>query len=121
MNRYIPIAALCLMFTPAYAAEVGEVQAESIDLGGFRGVVFYTAENEGYRVVVTIAQGETGLPVRFEAMLTETQKMTITVPGKLGEKSHVLEMSRAGDKLLVAHPQDSVGAVVLATPEISTP
>jgi hypothetical protein len=115
MNRYIPIAALCLMFTPAYAAEVGEVQAESIDLGGFRGVVFYTAENEGYRVVVTIAQGETGLPVRFEAILTETQKMTLSVPGKLGEPSQVLEMSRAGGKLVVASPRPPLNDVVLAT------
>ena len=34
MNRYIPIAALCLMFAPAYGGEVGDLQAESIDLGG---------------------------------------------------------------------------------------
>ena len=116
MNRYIPIAALCLMFTSAHAGEIGELQAESIDLGGFRGVVYYATENEGYRVVATIAEGETGLPVRFEAILTESQKMTITVPGKLGETSHVLEMSRAGGKLVVASPRASADAVVLASP-----
>ena len=116
MNRYIPIAALCLMLTPAHAGEIGELQAESIDLGGFHGVVYYATENEGYRVVATIAEGETGLPVRFEAVLTESQKMTITVPGKLGETSHVLEMSLAGGKLVVASPQASADAVVLASP-----
>src|SRR5262245_25630280 len=113
MNRYIPIAALCLMLTPAHAGEIGELQAESIDLGGFRGVVYFTPENEGYRVVTTIAQGETGLPVRFETLLTETQKLTITGPGKMGEKTHVLEMSRAGGKLVVASPQAALNTVVL--------
>lgn len=121
MNRYIPIAALCLMLTPAHAGEIGELQAESIDLGGFRGIVYYTTENEGYRVVATIAEGETGLPVRFEAILTGTQKMTISVPGKLGEITRVLEMSRAGGKLVVVSPQASVGTVVLASPQTSAP
>jgi hypothetical protein len=119
MNRYIPIATLCLMLTPAHGGEIGELQAESINLGGFRGVVYCTAENGGYRVVATIAEGETGLPVRVEAILTETQKMTISVPGELGETSHVLEMSRAGGKLVVANPQPPLDDVVLATPQTS--
>ena len=121
MNRYIPIAALCLMFAPAYAGEIGDLQAESIDLGGFRGVVYYTTENGGYHVVATIAEGETGLPVRFEATLTETQKMTISVPGKLGEMSHVLEMSGADGKLVVANPQPPVTEMMIASPQISAP
>jgi len=121
MNRYIPIAVLCLMFAPAYGGEVGDLQAESIDLGGFRGVVYYTSENGGYHVVATIAEGETGLPVRFEATLTETQKMTISVPGKLGEMSHVLEMSGTGGKLVVANPQAPVNEIAIASPPAPAP
>ena len=109
------------MLTPAHAGEVGDLQAESIDLGGFRGVVYYTSENGGYHVVATIAEGETGLPVRFEVSLTETQKMTISVPGKLGETSQVLEMSGAGGKLVIANPQTPVSTVVLVTPQPSAP
>src|SRR4029453_2216736 len=30
MKRYVSIAALCLMFAPAYGGEVGDLQAESI-------------------------------------------------------------------------------------------
>ena len=114
MNRYIPIAALCLMFTSAHAGEIGELQAESIDLGGFRSVVYYATENEGYRVVATIVEGETGLPVRFEAVLTESQKMTITVPGKLGEMSQVFELTRTGGKLVVASPESTDNELTVA-------
>ena len=85
------------------------------------GVVYYTSENGGYHVVATIAEGETGLPVRFEATLTETQKMTISVPGKLGEMSHVLEMSGAGGKLVVADPQPPINEIAIASPPASTP
>ena len=45
------------------------------------------------------------LPVRFEVTLTETQKLSISVPGKLGEQSQVLEMSHVGTKLVIAPPQ----------------
>jgi hypothetical protein len=109
------------MFAPAYGGEVGDLQAESIDLGGFRGVVYYTSENGGYHVVATIAEGETGLPVRFEATLTETQKITISVPGKLGEMSRVLEMSGAHGKLVVANPQPPINAIAIASPQASAP
>ena len=121
MKRYVSIAALCLMFAPAYGGEVGDLQAESIDLGGFRGVVYYTSENGGYHVVATIAEGETGLPVRVEATLTETQKRTISVPGKPGEMSRVLEMSAAGGKLIVANPPPPTNEIAIASPPASTP
>ncbi|MER8441075.1 hypothetical protein NKH36_08735 [Mesorhizobium sp. M1312] len=61
----------------------------------------YTDENDGYRVIATIADGEAGLPVRFSATLAEGQSTTISVPGKLGEPEQSLELSRSGDKLTV--------------------
>ena len=33
--------------------------------------------------------------MRFEAILLDGQKVTISVPGKLGEQSHILEKSRS--------------------------
>jgi hypothetical protein len=35
----------------------------------------------------------------------DAQKVTISVPGKAGEKSQVLEMSRTGDKVVFSDPQ----------------
>jgi hypothetical protein len=108
--------------TPVQAGEITDLQAESIDVGDFHGIVFYTDEHDGYRVVATIAQGETGLPVRFEATISETQKLSISVPRKLGERSHVIEISRAGGKLLVARPSQlpSNGEVIIAKRKGST-
>jgi len=105
MRNCIALAMLCLAGTSGQAGELTVLQAESFDVGGYHGIAYYTSESDGYRVVATIAQGETGLPVRFEATLTEAQKITITVPGRLGEKSHVFELTRAEGKLFVASPE----------------
>jgi hypothetical protein len=105
MYKYAVLWALCLGAPHVIAGELVDLQAESVEIGGFRGVVYYTSDHDGYRVVATIAEGETGLPVRFEAVLAEAQKITISVPGKLGDMSHVLELSRAGDKIVVSEPQ----------------
>jgi hypothetical protein len=90
------------------------MEADSISLGDFRGVVYYTSEHDGYRVVATVAEGEAGLPIRFEVTLTEAQKVTITVPRKLGEMSQVLELSRRGEKLVVGKPLEPI---MIARPE----
>jgi hypothetical protein len=117
MYRCLLIAAVSLMIAPAAAGELADLQAESIDLGGYRGVVYYTNDHGDYRVVTTIAEGETGLPVRFEATLSENQKLTISVPAPLGEKSHVLELTRAGAKLVVAKPELPASQVIAASPQ----
>ncbi|WP_245465460.1 hypothetical protein [Mesorhizobium sp. M6A.T.Ce.TU.016.01.1.1] len=95
------VAAFFLAASPLHAGELSAMAGESIDLGGFRGVLHYTDENDGYRVIATIAEGETGIPVRFSATLAEGQSATISVPRKLGEPEQNLEISRSGDKLTV--------------------
>jgi hypothetical protein len=116
MYRYMLLAALCAVTNPAYAGEVGEIQATSIDLGGFRGVVYYTSEAGGYRVIATIAEGENGLPVRLEATLLDGQKVTVSVPGKLGEDGHSIEMMRSNSKLIVGPSSMGSDSVVDARP-----
>jgi hypothetical protein len=105
MTKYIAVAALLLTLSPAHAGEMVEFQAEGINLQGFTGVVFYTNGADGYHLIATIAEGERGMPVRFEATLTDSQKVTISVPGNPGEKSRMLEISRSGDKLMLIEPQ----------------
>ncbi|MGX9116112.1 hypothetical protein ACWTU6_05350 [Mesorhizobium sp. BHbsci] len=111
MYRYIAFAALCMAAMPAHADELGAMKAESIDLAGFLGVVYYTPQEDGYRVVTTIAQGEAGLPVRFVATLTENQIVAVSVPGKVGESDQIIKISRVGGKLVVS-PQPIDGIVV---------
>ncbi|MGH6925860.1 MAG: hypothetical protein ACRED5_19210 [Propylenella sp.] len=103
MCRFMALAALCLaaLALPAHAGELRPLGAESIELGGFRGVVYYTSEDDGYRVVATMAEGDTGPPVRFVATLAENQSLTISIPGKVGEPGQEVEISRVGEKLLL--------------------
>ncbi|APO68925.1 hypothetical protein IE4872_CH03325 [Rhizobium gallicum] len=95
------LAAFGLAASPLHADGLSAMAGESIHVGGFHGVFYYTDENDGYRVVATIAEGEAGVPVRFSATLAEGQSATISVPGKLGEPSQSLEISRSDDKLVV--------------------
>jgi hypothetical protein len=110
MERCLLFAAVCVITSPLYAGEVAEIQAASIDLHGFWGIVYYTSQSDGYRVVATISEGESGLPVRFEATLLDGQKLTISVPNKLGEPSNVVEMTRLHQRLVVSPPHPSEAA-----------
>src|SRR5262245_22786927 len=114
MYRFLLLAGLWFITSPAYASELTEIQAASIDVSGFRGVVYYTSESDGYRVVTTISEGENGLPLRFEASLLDGQKVIISVPGKLGEAAHALEVRRVHSTVTVAPPPPP--EAILASP-----
>src|SRR5262245_15171601 len=116
MLRYLMLAALSLAVTPAHAAELIALQGGSIEVGSFHGVVFYTNEPDGYHVVATIADGEAGLPVRFEATIVGNQKLLISVPGKLGGQSDVIEIARAGGRLAIAPPPPASARIVEGLP-----
>jgi hypothetical protein len=98
------LSVLALGASVGQAAEMTEFHAASIDLNGFRGVVFYTDEVDGYHLLTTIAEGERGMPVRFEATLIDGQKAVISVPGKVGEKDRRVEISRMGSTLMLTEP-----------------
>ena len=101
---YLAAIALVAAAVTAQASELVPYAGETIALGSFRGNGYYIDGQDGYRVVATLAEGETGVPVRFEATLADHQSFTISVPGKLGEQSEVLEISRAGNKVIMSHP-----------------
>lgn len=111
------LAAFYLATTPLHAGELSAMAGESIDLGRFHGVVYYTSEDDGFRVVATIADGEAGLPVRFSATLADNHTTTISVPGELGEAAHSLEISRSGDKLTVKEVDFASSPEMQATAE----
>lgn len=110
------LAAVWLTASPLQASELPPMAGESIDLGRFHGVVYFTSEADGHQVVATIADGEAGPPVRFSATLADNRSVTISVPGKLGEPGHSLEISRSGDKLVVTEAGRASGNA--ASPEM---
>jgi hypothetical protein len=88
----------------AAASELAPGDGHSIHLGRFNGSVHYTIEQDGYRVVATLASGAEDLPIRFVATLGPGQSMTISVPQAVGEPSLDFEIVRTGEALLVADP-----------------
>lgn len=99
------IGSIASLFVPVSLAHAGELSAmagKSLDLGQFHGVLYYTSEDDGYRVVATLTDGEGGLPLRFSTTLAENQSATISVPGPLGEPSQSVEIIRSGDTLTVS-------------------
>jgi hypothetical protein len=100
--RIATLFAACLAASAAGAGELAEMHGESLDLGTFRGVVYYTSNGGMYQVVATLAADANGTPVRFVATLGEGQEIEISVPGALGEAGRFLKMTRTAGKLLVS-------------------
>jgi uncharacterized protein (DUF1684 family) len=92
---------------------LGETHGGSLDLGAFQGIVYYTSDADGYRVVTTLAPSADATPVRFTATLSEGQMLEISVPGALGEADRTLRISRTGGKLLVVDASEKTQAVRL--------
>ena len=121
MYRYIALAALFAAVAPAHAGELVPYGTERIELGSIRGATYFTEVHGGYRVITTLADGEAGLPVRFEATLADHQSLTLSVPGwESWTRGQVIEISRAGDRLVVSKPQPAADKIVVTGPRGGT-
>ena len=98
---------LALTAGSARADEARPAEGRSIDLGEVSGVAYYTVERDGFRVVATLAQGETGTPVRFETVLAPGQSVVLSTPRGAGAAPEAVEISRRDDRVLV---RDAVAA-----------
>ena len=85
----------------AYADTFKPLQAQHVDLGAFAGVAYYTAEQDGHHLVVTLQAGATNAPVRFAATLVSGQGVTLSVPRHAGEAPLELHFVREGDGIVV--------------------
>lgn len=114
MTRGLTAFALaCFAMTGALgAAELAPKSGHSIHLARFDGVVYYTVEQEGYRVVATLASGPGELPIRFVATLGPEQRLLISVPQAVGEPSIEFEILRTGHTLLVSYPISAAAATI---------
>jgi hypothetical protein len=88
-------------FGTAQADGIKPIQAQSIDLGGVLGSAYYTVEQNGFRVVSTLSQGETGTPVRMVAVLTPGQRVLLSTASGVGSEPVEVEISREADTLVV--------------------
>lgn len=109
LNLALAATALSLAsFTAASATELKPHQASSVDLGTYRGSVYYTPAKDGYRVVATLAAQDSttdkGHAVRLVTTLNADQTVTLSVPGSEGAdgRSATLSLSRRGDVVDVA-------------------
>jgi hypothetical protein len=85
----------------AHAEEPRSAAGRGIDLGEVSGVAYYTVERDGFRVVATLAQGEAGTPVRFEAVLAPGQSVVLSSARGAGAAPDAVEISRRDDRVLV--------------------
>src|SRR3569832_2466194 len=66
----------------AHADSLRPIQAKSIDLGQVSGVAYYTVERDGFRVVTTLAQGNSGTPIRLVSVLAPGQSVVLSTPNQ---------------------------------------
>jgi hypothetical protein len=97
----------------AHADVVRPIEAKSIDLGEVSGIAYYTVERDGLHVVTTLAQGETGMPIRVVSVLAPGQSVILSTP----HLADAIEISRKGDSLFVG----KANAVSEAMPPASNP
>jgi hypothetical protein len=107
------IGVLTFAASVAHAAELKPFEAKSLRLGDYTGVAYYTVEKDGYRVITSLAAGESGTPIRMVATLVQGQTAMISVPRGVGENSLEVEIARIGDRVVV-----SGSAVIASSDEI---
>jgi hypothetical protein len=87
-----------------HAEALKPVQARKVDLGSLAGVAYYTVEEEGHRLVVSLQAAASETPVRFVATLAPEQAVTVSVPRSAGEPSVDLQFVRHGERIEVQAP-----------------
>jgi hypothetical protein len=100
MSLRTTLFAAILTFTALDAAHADgprATEAIRIDLGEVTGVAYYTVERDGFHIVTTLAQGESGTPVRFVSVLTPGQSVILST----SQEATALEISREGDGVVV--------------------
>jgi hypothetical protein len=79
----------------------------SIHLPSFDGVAYYTVEQDGYKVVTTLASGADGVPLRLSSTLRPGQRIVISVPQSAYQPSVDIVILRDGDGILLSGSEAS--------------
>jgi hypothetical protein len=89
---------------PSRAGELAPGNGHSIALAGFEGVVYYSVEQDGYKVVATLASGPGSESIRFIATLGHGQRVIVSAPRAAAELPLEFEIFRNGDAIYVSDP-----------------
>jgi hypothetical protein len=98
------LAAVAVTLTTAgaaYAEPLKPVQAQRVELGSLSGVAYYTVEQGGHRLVVSLRAPESDTPLRFVATLAPEQRVTVSVPRRAGEPAVDVHFTRHGERIEV--------------------
>jgi hypothetical protein len=85
----------------AHAEPLKPVQAQKVELGSLAGVAYYTVEQDGHRLVVSLKAPESDTPLRFVATLAPEQRVTLSVPRRAGEPAVDVHFTRHGERIEV--------------------
>jgi hypothetical protein len=96
-NMLVAAAFVLATLGTAQADGLRPIDAKSIDLGDVSGVAYYTVERDGFHVVMTLAQGMEGTPIRVVSVLAPGQSVAFSTP----HQADALEISRNGDNVFV--------------------
>jgi hypothetical protein len=96
-NMLVAAAFVLATLGTAQADSLRPIDAKSIDLGDVSGVAYYTVERDGFHVVMTLAQGMEGTPIRVVSVLAPGQSVAFSTP----HQADALEISRNGDNVFV--------------------
>jgi hypothetical protein len=83
--------------------EIGPKQTLVFVLQNTVGLVYFTTEPNGLRVVTTVKNSD-GIPVRFVATLAPEQTATVSVQGGTGDYSMKVSFIRRDGRLIVKTP-----------------
>lgn len=86
------------------------MQGASVRLGPVNGVVYYTQESDGYRVVATLAETPQTAPVRFIAVLQDGQEAILSVAQPPARPALEATVRRSGTHLFLETGSLSVSA-----------
>ena len=123
VRSYCVLAGLVGAVGTAQGQDLLPLQAGKVSLGDFNGVAYYTVEKDGLRVVATMAQGESGISIRFVATLAPGQKTLLSIAGGVGQSEQIVELVRVNDRISIspaaaaAAPDSVTNFAVAANPE----
>ena len=111
--KFITAAAIIVAAaTGATAGELKPTAGHAIHLGNVLGAAYYTVEDDGLRLVATVAGGEAGDSVRFVSTLSEGQTMVIEVPRTGKQNAEAMTFRRIGDHVVVEGSPDLRAAMI---------
>jgi hypothetical protein len=84
-----------------HADTLKPVQAQKVDLGSLAGVAYYTVEEDGHRLVVSLKAQDADTPLRFVTTLAPGQAVTLSVPRRVGEPPVDVHFVRHGEHIVV--------------------